>query len=337
MWLLAKFWHWWWGELSTLFPAWIGVAFFGQTSSNEVIFRHNISRLDKKKNRLIVPVELFEASPPVLPALSRSVMADVYFPKDKCMSREIEVPAKAASKIQTMAALDLKRNTPFADGDLLWILDTPKKLDGKIVATQWAAKRAEGEHVRRKLQEIGVRVRSIRIEGIPNVLKDYSSEVASGTKYWKWINAALLIGILGTAGFLWLGPAWIAQQNADATNIELSALRAETLALRQDVDTMQSDRARLDDLQASLLSRPRLIETLRELTITLPDQSWVSNMSFQPTAFTFGGETSGATVDLILALSKSNFFANPRQSGPTTRTGSGGERFEIAVSLGAAQ
>lgn len=335
--LLARFWQWWIGELSALLPRWIAVAFFGSVNSRPLVFRHDINALKTKRGTIEAPLWVFDNSPPVLPAGKHKVVADVMLPQDRCMKRHIEVPAKAASKLHSMAELDLKRNTPFGDGELLSVLENIRKSGSQIVADQWVAKRAELEHVKRQLKTAGVTMARVRIEGVQGILRDYSTSSSSGARSWISLNALLLAGTITATGYLTLYPAWVAQNEVTASEASLVKLRRDTVALRQEVDAMRDDRARLDELQTSLMSGARLVEVIRELTVSLPDESWLANLTFGPKAVTVGGETSGAAVDLILALSKSNFFSNPRQSGPTTRTGSGGERFEIAISLGAAQ
>lgn len=335
--IAANAWRWWTGELKALLPSWFGTAFLGAVVSKPLVFRNGISQLLEKGGRIVAPVEMFDATPPVLAALRRQPCVDVLLPKDRLLARQIEAPAKAASKITSLAALDLKRNTPFPDNSVLWGMGPSKKADGIVRATQWVAKTADVAHLKRQLTEAGLRVRSIGIEGEALILADYSANVSSGGRFWKWTNAGLVTGCLAVLGMLWLGPAWDARNHVSALHSDVAELRANTLSLRREVETLSADRETLDALQTEILQRPRLVETLRELTVSLPDQSWVASLSFQPTTVTFGGETQGAAVELILALSKSNFFEEPRQSGPTTRTGSGSERFEIAAKLRSTQ
>ena len=332
--LATNIWRWWSAEFKALVPSWIGVAFFGGVVSRPLVFRNDSKNLTRKKGQVLAPANLFDAQPPVLAALKRPTCVDVLLPKDRLLARQIEAPAKAAGKIHSMANLDLKRNTPFPDGSVLWALGPQRKANGNVHATQWVAKKSDIEHIKRQLNKAGLRVRSVGIEGEIRSLADYSADVSSGGRFWKWTNAALLGGSIAVASALWLLPALQEQQKATQFKSEAADLRGKTMALRQEVETLRADRETLDILQSNLLQRARLVETLRELTVALPDQSWVANMSFQPKTITFGGETQGAAVDLILALSRSNFFDEPRQSGPTTRTGTGSERFEITAKLG---
>ena len=94
---------------------------------------------------------------------------------------------------------------------------------------------------------------------------------------------------------------------------------------------MRAERDEESRLLQELKQRPRLVETLREATVALPDEAWISTVTFRPNAVTLEGETSGAAVDLVLGLAEKRQFGNPRLSGATTRTATGKERFEIAL------
>jgi Tfp pilus assembly protein PilN len=77
--------------------------------------------------------------------------------------------------------------------------------------------------------------------------------------------------------------------------------------------------------------RPRLSQTLRDLTVALPDTVWLSELGFSQTGAVLSGETADSAADLVIALAALREFENPRLSGSVSRTPAGREQFELVI------
>ncbi len=334
--LLGSFWHWWRGELASILPESLKVAFFGGSSALPAQFVPGLSRIRRTRKGYEIPGSLLDRNPPVVPKLKRQRRVDVALPENLILKRQVEAPGKARGKLAALARLDLKRNTPIPEDAAVWVLGSPKPNGQTVSVTQHVAKTSDLTSLRRSLGEIGLNVRNFVVptsDGKPLPLPDVAM-TARGARGWQRLNMVLALGAICTGAYLWLQPAIVAQSRLPVLEGNLHALRSETVALRRALDADAAQRSEAERLQAAMLLRPRLVESLRNVTVSLPDEAWLSAMSFTPETMTLSGETAGTASDLVLGLSQNRQFGNPRLSGPTTRTNAGREKFEIAATPG---
>lgn len=333
------FWRWWCDELSSLTPGFIKVAFFGGSSARSARFAPGIAEVKRRRGCIEIPETLLGPTPPVIPKLKRPQRVDVVLPEQRVLKRQISAPKKARGKLADLARLDLKRNTPIPEDAASWALGGLKTEGQNLNATQYVAKKADMGVLRRSLSEVGLEVRRFVVSTPEGKLLPLAGDTssASGGRGWRRLNAALAFGVVCASTFVWLQPAIIAQARIAEQETKLRDLRRETVALRRELDAARAQFSEDERLKAALRLRPRLVESLRNVTVSLPDEAWLADMTFSPEAMTLSGETSGAASDLVLGLSENRQFGNPRLSGPTTRTNTGRERFEIAAKPGGAR
>lgn len=335
---LSNILRWWRQELLNLVPNWCAIAFLGGTSARVLKFDPKVEKISSSGKGTMAPIRLLRDGEPITPRTKRRHIVDVMLPDDLVLRRVIKAPKQARSKLHSLAALDLKRNTPFSDKTAVWALGRTNVQDKTLHITQYVSKSADLKALRRRLDEAGLSVRrfvSRETDGASIVLQDFTSTNSRHTRKWQLLNLFLLTASLGMALFWFLEPAIEARAKFRTLTPQLSTLRIETVDLRQRVDAVSAQRNEEDRLRTTLQLRPRLIEVIRSVTVALPDEAWVSTLSFTPNAMTLIGETSAAAVDIVLGLSRNRQFGNPRLSGPTTRTRDGREKFEIAATPGA--
>jgi len=114
----------------------------------------------------------------------------------------------------------------------------------------------------------------------------------------------------------------------------LDQRRSEVYELRKSVESKAASVGKEEGFVKSVLRRPRLAEVLRSLTVSLPDEAWLSELTVGGGRLTIVGETSNSATDLLIDLSKDSRFRDARFSGPVTRTSAGSERFRIALKTG---
>jgi Tfp pilus assembly protein PilN len=293
-----------------------------------------LAEVQRSSGRFEVPAELLKPHPAVIPALKRVKMVDFILPESLVLKRRIEAPKKARAKLPALARLDLKRNTPIPEHEAIWTLGKERTEGQTVAAAQYVAKTADLNGMRRKLKDVGLVVRHFLIEEPDGSRLALDVEAAPAARGWRRLNAILAAAVLALGGYSWIQPALTAEAEARVMEAELQTLRTETVALRRQLETVESQQADADRLRAALQNRPKLVETLRNVTVALPDHTWLSTIEFNATTMTLSGETSETAADLVLELSKNRQFGNPRLSGPTTRTNTGREKFEIATQPG---
>ena len=334
-----RFWQWWRAEIAFLVPSWFRIAFLGGSSATMLVFVDGIAQLRKRNGRLEAPLELTDDQVRTISGRRKPVLVDVVLPENALLKRPIEAPGKVRSKLHSLASLDFKRNTPIPEGAAVWALGGERSEGNRVFATQYVAKTGDLSALRRRLAELNLTVRRYLAEtpgGAMVTLQDLSGEATPGAIVWRRLNAALALAAVVTCGYLWLQPAWQARVEMQTLDAELATLRAEAMAKRRELDDTKAQRGEENRLSDELRHRARLVETLHSVTVALPDEAWISSLTFNHKAIILSGETSGSAVDLILGLSADEKFGNPHLSGPTVRTSTDRERFEIAAQLGGA-
>lgn len=259
---------------------------------------------------------------------------DLYVPKSFFLERTITAPVNARGKLKTMAELDLKHRTPIQPEDVFSILGEPRaSSDKNLSVCQWVLKRSEVEEWRALLAKKSIRLRKIFLEDHEAPVADFSNHLSSNAKIWRWLNAMLAVGALAGlfAGALY--PGWFALQQKNALELEISDLRSQALSLRREVEVLRQQDSERTEFVDMLLRRGSLVDTLRDLTVALPDEVWIESMSYNSERVAINGSSSASAADLVLSLGKKPGFGNPRLSGPVSKTAANAERFEITFDV----
>lgn len=296
--------------------------------------------------RMTVSAEISKAKRGTLPAAflyqpseTRSTkrrIIDLYLPPDEFLTRTINIPPAAKRKAADIARLDLIRRTPFQPKDVHSLLSAANRDGDHFTCTQIIIERDTLAQYKRNLATHGYRLRRVyaRVPSFAEPIADFTASVAPRRKLWLSINAFLAASACAAFATTFVLPVTRTQQATAELSQEINSLQTEALTLRQAIDAEQAgkeERAALIDL---IRYSPKMTDTLRNLTVAMPDHAWAENMNFQPNRVVVSGETAGAAADLVLQLTNAAAFTNPRLSGATARTADGHERFEISLDLG---
>lgn len=315
-----------------LLPEWIGAMFWGQPMAVPV--RFSTSHLNQADVNVLID------------ALSREVAQkwqgngtpaiDIFVPAEFFFERRLSLPLTARGKLEEMALLDLRSRTPFELSNIYWRLGKPIIQDDTIDVSQWIVRRDDVANWKLNLKKNGFRVRKLFVdtENAPSAIADFSDELLPGRQNFRKLNAAL-VSVTALALFaVWLYPGWSARSEARALQIELETLRSEALLERRKVEEIRKAEAQKAAFVDAVLLRPLLLDTVRELTVSLEDNVWVSTLTFNTSHVVITGEAGNSAAETVLSLGKRSGFGNPRLSGPVSRTARGAERFEITLDLG---
>lgn len=322
-------------EFSKLVPGWFSAMFLARPRLMSLEFHPNLDQIERRRGRILAPLALLEdaQTPPLPPSLRAPV--DAALPEAFFLKRRIAVPQAASRSLQQVAALDLARRTPFRADEVHWALSAPQAVASEVVATQWVAMREDIEALRGRLARIGLVLMRAHVATDPGAgaIADLPGPVATRARTWRRLNALLGVSAAILAAALWLLPGWVAARALVPVSEDLAARRAEALTLRREVEGLRALEAERAAFVDTVIHPPRLAEVLRDLSVAIPDEVWISEMGYRPSGVTVSGETSASAADLVLALSTRRGFANPRLNGPVARTATGGERFGIALDM----
>ncbi len=316
--------------LELALPGWMVSAFLACPRARAL----HLHSAQPDQDVLSLPVTLLDQPPN--PVASRLTPVDLHIPANRLLKRRITAPAAARGDLVNVAQLDLQRATPFAMDEVTWAL-SPTRVDGdQAVATQWVARNSDMTRWRAALAGEGYTPRLIWVEGEATIcpLADFTATLAPKARLWRRLNVFLLLVTLLGALVAWLAPAWQADRAAQALETDRTRLQSRAIALRQELDTLRAAEQERAQLIDHVLNRPLLSETLREVTVALPDDTWVSAIGYRPDQLSLSGETSSVAAELVLSLTEEGRLGNPQLSGPVSRTASGGERFDLLIDLG---
>lgn len=320
-------------RIGVLAPDWVRAMFLGQPMARRVRFAAE----GQTPKRGQLPVEALTADPQDIKPKRPRRTVDALVPQSLFLARRISAPRTGKARLEQMAALDLRQRTPFGPEDVHWLLDRPSQAGNSTEARQWVVKRSDVQDWARRLKTRGLRLRRVYVEGADTAvpIADFSGTLAPRAGRVRLLNGALALVTVGALAAGWLMPGWVAMDQTAALQRDLSTLRAEAVRLREEVEALRARDGERAAFLNSVLRRPLLVDTLRELTVALPDDVWVETLVFGPERAVITGEAGGSAADTVLGLGKRAALGNPRLSGPVSRTAANAERFEITVDLGA--
>jgi Tfp pilus assembly protein PilN len=308
-------------------------AFAGGVLARPLVFRRNVPLLTRGLRRVVASTALLDDAVP--PAGRSQTVVDLHLPVDRLLLRRVRVPGGGRRHAKALAAMDLARRTPFAPGEVVWTLGGVDGSGEAATVEQWVARTEDIASIGKKLARAGFPVRRVWVEGHETEapLTDLSTEVRRPGP-WRLANGVLASGALAALVLAWLWPAIVAHRAEAAETARLAALRDEAVALRREIETLETRQRERAAFLAAVRDAPRLSERLRELTVALPDEVWLSAATMQEERLTLTGETGGSAAALVLALARDGRFGDPRLAGPVQRLQGGGERFEIRLEPG---
>ncbi len=318
-----------------MLPGWFGAMFFGIAPATTLRFRPDILHVIVHRGGIDVPEAILHGPVEGL-AAQPSCAVDAELPENLFLRRELNLPDAALKSLSRAAELDLVRRTPFHPTTVHSGLGPAVRSGGRVTVAQWVARRRDIDILAERLGALGLRLRHVVVAGQGVVVADRSAALSRSARRWRRANGSLALISLLLAAALWLGPAVQARDKLRDGESDLASLRAEAVALRQEVEALRARETERSAFVDAVIRRPRLAEALRELTVALPDEAWVSEFTFSGERVVLAGQISGSAADLVLALAKSRAFSDPRLTGPVSRTADGNERFEMSLLFGAA-
>lgn len=320
--------------LSDVVPARVKALFFGVRTAHRLEFRIDANEVSRANKKYYAPIGLLSGTSEV-PSAKDVVIVDAVVPSGHFLRREVSAPRRASVKLSAVAGLDLQRQTPFHISDIEWLLGQARTSDKQIVVDQWIAKKSDLELWRSRLSSAGLIVRRIFVKKAEEFgpIADYSAEVSPNISRWRILNGLLLMLIIGLGAIAWSYPALQLGSQLDDLNSQRDTLRTEALALRPQIENLRSFNAEKAAFLDVINHRALLSESLKEVTIALPDAVWLESFVFTTNQVVIIGETKQSAPELVLELSKESGFSNPRLTGPVSKSSAGAERFEITLDL----
>lgn len=329
---MRTFFAWWEGEISTLLPSWLRFSLFGTVTVQKIRFADNLTNYSQDTDTIIFPLDVLSTNAHFNPKkFSRSTIVDIELPASVCLERSLDVPELPSSKMVQAIALNTQHNTPFKLNDVVWTYHR----ENSNQISQFIYRVTDADNLIHKLKAIGVQVRKLSVEDCDGpAMLDNGLSIVQPYRFWRRLNFVLLFVVLSMIlALLWM-PLVSQREYLVSLKEERDQIQSATFELREKLSNLKEIESENDDFINALSNRYLLADVLKELTIILPDEAWVSYVEFQNQSVTISGSVAGSAAELVLLIGKSKTLNDPHLSGPVSQgQNTGTENFEISATL----
>jgi general secretion pathway protein L len=257
-------------------------------------------------------------------------------PANRALTRVVMLPIAAAGNLRQALGYDMDRLTPFSAQQLYYdALILERQPEQRRIRVELSAlPRAEVDAALEALAGLGVTPDIVDVSGGRRGVNLLPVEKRPRRGVWpRRLRNSLVIVSLSLMLAATLLPLW--QQ------------RALVIRLQKQVDILQRDSSQVLDLREQLekavessrfllqkkQSRPPVIDLLRELTVLLPDNTWLERLQINGDALQLIGQSSSASA-LVGLIDESKLLGGVAFTSPVTndrRTGK--ERFVLSAQV----
>jgi general secretion pathway protein L len=345
--------HWWLAELAGMVPAKVrqrlsftqSQAVLEQDGEGYAVYhvRGTISRFLGRLNADL-PLSPNSLSAAIGDArLARRVLRGklpltLRLPAGKALVTRLTLPVTVKADLPQILRFEMDRRTPFSAASAFFAYDAaPAASAGKLDVIMTVIAKAAVTDLLTRLAPLGVAIRQVTVAGMAGAPASGNllpSENSGNRKLRLTLHLATVAIILIAA----FGLHSIWQDGDDA----VAALRQDMARLRKTVEQVEAARAETERLQAAsaFLSERRrtsltATQMLADLTRTLPDDTWLVQISMHDDKLQISGY-SAAAAGLIEKVMQSPAFRAPQfRSAVTQDAAVGRERFELVMTVAA--
>ena len=312
-------------------PAWFAAMFLGRPIARRATFADVPGPVISRRG-IVLPLALLGedgAEAAAAPRFRAGKVIDLHLPADALLRRMVEIPVSALARRRRVAELDLLRRTPFAAGEVAWTLGPPRREGAAARLDQWIVRREDVSGLAARVAALGFRVRDVLAEPAPEAGPLLTLGAGEGSRRLRRLNAVLVIAALLAAGASLALPTLRDLEARAGLERRVEELRAAAVEARRGLAEAEAIAGERGAFVERIAGRATLLETLRAVTVALPDDTWLSDLSLDGAGVAIAGETSGSAAELLLSLKRGGALGSARLSGPVSRTASGAERFTM--------
>ena len=250
----------------------------------------------------------------------------------RCVTRELELPARAAEFLQGVVRTQIDRLTPWRTSEAAFGWSAPKPREGQRIAV-WvaAAKRGPIVELAEAAAAAGADAVSITtaVEDVSAPIEILGRRAGAALRIGRWRFALLALLLAAIAAGL---ASLVAQYTIGASLAERSEALTAHIAQKR-AALLSREHAGEDPAAQALAARKRsavsAVVALEALSRALPDEAYLTDMRLEGDKLEIGGVAANA-ADLIHALETSPHFSHATFTAPTVRAAQDkGEVFRI--------
>ncbi|MES9971169.1 MAG: PilN domain-containing protein [Candidatus Thiodiazotropha sp.] len=341
---LTSFWFWWIGEISMLLPEPVRALLRGGKPAQLLykdetlrIVNQGVSGAEVAENYLRV-ID-FNDSEHRRVLNSASEIRLCLEPK-KYLFKKVTLPIETEENLREVLAFEMDRQTPFNIDQVYYdyVVNTRDKQNRTLDITLILAPIDKISLALKQLEENRVRISAISpCEEINANLNEVNllppEKREKPHKRYRLLNLALFLLLMLMVIVSLMLPLWQKSSVLKQLQSELDEYKSkatQVAALREQVTSARSENRFLEEKK--ITSKP-VLEILLELTLLLPDDTWVSNLEVRENNVHIHGQST-ASASLIPILETSKLFQDVSFRSPVTRNKKNNtERFHISAEL----
>ncbi|MFI0377397.1 MAG: PilN domain-containing protein [Candidatus Thiodiazotropha sp.] len=343
---LSNFWFWWSGEISMLMPERIRTLVRGGKPA-QLLYKDEILRI---VNRGLSGEEVVENylriidfnNPEHRRVLNNASEIRLCLEPKKYLFKKVTLPIETEENLREVLAFEMDRQTPFSVDQVYYdyIVNARDKQNRTLDITLILAPIDKISSALKQLEENQVRINAISpCEEIDPSLNEVNllppGKREKPYKRYRLLNLILfLILLLLCIANLTL-PLWQKSTHLKQLESELDGYKSkatEVAALREQVSSARNENFFLEERKQKTKA---VLDILLELTLLLPDDTWVSNFEVRGNTIHLHGQST-ASASLIPVLETSKLFQDVTFRSPVTRSKKNNtERFHISAEIAA--
>jgi general secretion pathway protein L len=341
---LGQLWYWWTGELKNMLPSSVRRSIFtGQTmiltAEKRVLIlcKETTSGLEEVEQAPLTEIPGAQINPKIAASTCDVVLC---LSAEYVFSRTLALPLVAEENLREVLSFEMDRHTPFNVDQVYYdyLVRERDREKGKLSVTVYVVLRDKLDRLLDEIEQRGLHVTQVTSyqetpEDRPPVNLLPEREALQGRSGISVLNAVLLVTALVLMGAATGLPIWYKQQTVELLKPRLAEAQQEAksaVTLKQSLDRkIAESRFLFEKKQASVF----LLEIINELTVLLPDDTWLSHLELDGDEVRIRGE-SPAAASLIPLVESSSLFHNTRFRSPVTQNRrTNAERFHLSAQV----
>lgn len=260
----------------------------------------------------------------------RSGLIDVLFDPADLYTRPVSIPAKARGDAIAILSLDLARSAPFDVEAVFWSVSPWRRAGSELHAEQYVAKRARLAELAAALERAGAELRTAGPlpEGSSDPFWDRRGETDRVVRGWGWATAGAALATCCLLTFAGLKEWRSLGEDLALLEAEAAALRDHAVSLRELQQTLGDDAGNAREILAALNADRGRALLLAQLTETLPNSVWISELHVSGTEVRLSGMSQEPAATLIRLIEMTPWAAETTLSHP-----GGAARFDLKFQL----
>ena len=258
----------------------------------------------------------------------------VRLPATQVLIKPVLLPLAAERNVREVLAFDMDRQTPFTEDKVYYDFRvTGRDIENDRLRVELIfTRRDQLEPLLDKIQSMGISPHRVTVQNegaewnlLPAARRPANARMFSDrTRTLAWATLAMFLAALYV-------PPLTQTRHLSDLDEKVRALRPQATQARALREEYQALLARPRFLAAALDARVPVIDILNELTIRLPNNTWISQLALHGDRLELQGESDAAGA-IIELLDESGYFKEVQFSSATTKsTATNKDRFHVSA------